>query len=63
MSQNMFKYFGEIIPGTETQNLKLTVKNTPLRICTHVPQDRDLVAPFQHSVSSREEITEVRVVR
>ena len=31
MSQNMFKYFGGMIPGTKTQNLKFLVKNTPLR--------------------------------
>lgn len=53
MSQNMFKYFGGMIPGTKTQNLKFLVKNTPLRIRLHVSGDGDLVAVFQPIVEKR----------
>lgn len=46
MSQNMLKYFGGIISGAKPRNLKFLVKNTPPRICLHVPREGDLVVYF-----------------
>lgn len=51
MSQNLFKHFKGIIPGTKTQNVKLLERKTPKNMHTWPQGSGHLVAEFQHEVN------------